>query len=63
MSGADCIAICVPTPLDRYYQPDTSMWRTDQGYCQYLRPGTLVILESTTYPGTTEEILQPSWKA
>ncbi len=60
MSGADCIAICVPTPLDRYYQPDTSyVENSTRDIARYLRPGTLVILESTTYPGTTEEILQP----
>ncbi|HBI57404.1 MAG TPA: UDP-N-acetyl-D-glucosamine dehydrogenase [Firmicutes bacterium] len=60
MPKADCIAICVPTPLDRYYQPDTSyVESSSRDVAKYLRPGTLVILESTTYPGTTEEIVQP----
>jgi len=60
MAKADCIAICVPTPLDRYYQPDTSyVESSSRDIAKYLRPGTLVILESTTYPGTTEEIVQP----
>lgn len=60
MAKADCIAICVPTPLDRYYQPDTSyVESSSRDVAKYLRPGTLVILESTTYPGTTEEIVQP----
>lgn len=60
MALADCIAICVPTPLDRYYQPDTSYVESStRDIAKYFKKGTLVILESTTYPGTTEEIVQP----
>jgi UDP-N-acetyl-D-glucosamine dehydrogenase len=54
----DCIVICVPTPLTRHRQPDTSyVEKTADTISQWLRPGQLVVLESTTYPGTTEEIL------
>lgn len=60
IAKADCIAICVPTPLDRYYQPDTSyVESSSRDVAKYMRKGTLVILESTTYPGTTEEIVKP----
>ena len=60
LAKADCIAICVPTPLDRYYQPDTSyVENSSRDVARYLQTGTLVILESTTYPGTTEEIVKP----
>ena len=54
----DCIVICVPTPLTRHRQPDTSyVEKTADTISQWLRSGQLVVLESTTYPGTTEEIL------
>ena len=56
----DIIIICVPTPLDEYHQPDLSyIEKTAQAIAPHLRQGQLVILESTTYPGTTEEILIP----
>lgn len=56
----DCIAICVPTPLDIYQQPDTSYVKSSaKEIAKYIRPGMLVVLESTTYPGTTEEIVRP----
>ncbi len=60
LSECDCIAICVPTPLDEYYQPDISYVRNSAiEIAKYAHQGMLVVLESTTYPGTTEEIIQP----
>jgi UDP-N-acetyl-D-glucosamine dehydrogenase len=57
---ADTLSICLPTPLDRNMQPDLSAIRNSMtAMAPYLRPGQLVILESTTYPGTTEEVVQP----
>lgn len=57
---ADALIICVPTPLDRHREPDLSfVIGTIDAIAPYLRPGQLVSLESTTYPGTTEEELQP----
>ncbi|HEX2925704.1 MAG TPA: nucleotide sugar dehydrogenase [Ruminiclostridium sp.] len=61
---ADCIIICVPTPLDSNKQPDLSYIKAavlEIG--RYLHIGTLVVLESTTYPGTTEELLKPVLEA
>ena len=56
----DTICICVPTPLDLYKQPDLSyVVSSTKSVAQYLHKGMLVILESTTYPGTTEEVLKP----
>jgi len=56
----DVIIICVPTPLDRMRQPDLSYVRsTAEDIAPNLRKGQLVVLESTTYPGTTEEVLKP----
>jgi len=56
----DAIIICVPTPLDEYREPDLSYIRsTGEAIAPHLRAGQLVILESTTYPGTTEELLIP----
>ena len=56
----DFIAICVPTPLDKHQQPDISYVRSSaQAVSKYLSRGTMVVLESTTYPGTTEELLRP----
>jgi UDP-N-acetyl-D-glucosamine dehydrogenase len=56
----DCAAICVPTPLSKTKDPDVSyiLAAVDQVQ-KYLHPGQLVILESTTYPGTTEELILP----
>jgi UDP-N-acetyl-D-glucosamine dehydrogenase len=56
----DAIIICVPTPLNEYHEPDLS-YITDTGkaIAPHLKPGHLVVLESTTYPGTTEEVLVP----
>ncbi len=56
----DGVAICVPTPLDAMKEPDTSfMEEAARSIVGGLCPGTLVTLESTTYPGTTEEVIQP----
>src|SRR5215831_293007 len=56
----DAIVICVPTPLDEYHEPDLSyITGTAASIAPHLRAGHLVILESTTYPGTTEEVLIP----
>jgi UDP-N-acetyl-D-glucosamine dehydrogenase len=56
----DAIIICVPTPLNEYHEPDLSyITDTAKSIAPYLRAGHLVILESTTYPGTTEEVLVP----
>ena len=57
---ADFIAICVPTPLDIHQEPDISYVRDSAAaVAEYLKPGTMVVLESTTYPGTTEELVRP----
>lgn len=57
---ADFIAICVPTPLDAYQQPDISYVRSSaEEIAKHLKQGSIVVLESTTYPGTTEELLKP----
>lgn len=56
----DAIIICVPTPLDDHREPDLSYIRdTAETIREHLRPGQLVVLESTTYPGTTEELVVP----
>lgn len=56
----DFIAICVPTPLDKHQQPDISYVKSStEAIAKYLTKGTMVVLESTTYPGTTEELLKP----
>ncbi|MCD5401171.1 nucleotide sugar dehydrogenase, partial [candidate division NPL-UPA2 bacterium] len=60
ISEADCVMICVPTPLDKHYQPDTSyVENSTREIAKYLRRGMLIVLESTTYPGTTEEVIKP----
>jgi len=57
---ADFIAICVPTPLDEYKQPDISYVKNSTiEISKHLKKGAIVVLESTTYPGTTEELLLP----
>lgn len=58
----DChaILICVPTPLTKQREPDLSFVEaTTRQIADHIRPGTIVVLESTTYPGTTEEVLAP----
>lgn len=60
MSEMDIIVICVPTPLTRHREPDLSyLVRTGEDIARSLQPGQMVVLESTTYPGTTEEVLRP----
>ena len=55
VKDVDFVAICVPTPLDTHQQPDISYVKSSK----YLTKGTMVVLESTTYPGTTEELIKP----
>src|SRR3979411_811802 len=60
ISAMDAIIICVPTPLNEYHEPDLSfITNTTHAIAPHLRPGQLVILEMTTSPGTTEEVLVP----
>ncbi len=60
LGEADSIIICVPTPLTDHREPDmTYIVATAEAIAPYLRPGHLVTLESTTYPGTTDEVLLP----
>ncbi|HYK37768.1 nucleotide sugar dehydrogenase [Alloacidobacterium sp.] len=60
ITNVDAVIICVPTPLNEYHEPDLSYIRdTAKAIAPHLREGQLVILESTTYPGTTEEVLIP----
>jgi len=63
LAECDVIIICVPTPLRKTKDPDMSYILTAGGEIQkYMRRGQLVILESTTYPGTTDEVLQPMFE-
>ena len=60
VKDVDFIAICVPTPLDAHQQPDISYVKSStESVGNYLTKNTIVVLESTTYPGTTEELLKP----
>ena len=60
VSECDFVAICVPTPLDIHQQPDTSyMENSAREIAPYLKRGVMLVLESTTYPGTTEELIRP----
>ncbi|MFD0680804.1 MULTISPECIES: nucleotide sugar dehydrogenase [unclassified Paenibacillus] len=60
VKDVDAVTICVPTPLDIYQQPDTSYVESStREIARYLHPGMLVVLESTTYPGTTQELVRP----
>jgi len=64
LAEADAILICVPTPLTPQREPDLSyIENTADAIAGSLRPGQLVVLESTTYPGTTEEVVQPRLEA
>ena len=64
LGEADAILICVPTPLGRHREPDLSyVESTSRAIASELRPDKLVILESTTYPGTTKEIVKPILEA
>lgn len=60
LAAMDAIIICVPTPLNEYHEPDLSfITDTTHAIAPHLRAGQLVVLESTTYPGTTEEVMVP----
>lgn len=60
IKDVDFVAICVPTPLDEHQEPDISYVRDSSiAVSKYLKKGTMVVLESTTYPGTTEELIKP----
>ena len=60
LESMDAVIICVPTPLDEYREPDMSyITNTAKAIAPHVRRGQLIVLESTTYPGTTEEVLVP----
>lgn len=60
IKDVDFVAICVPTPLDNYQQPDISYIKSSaEAVGEYLHKGMGVVLESTTFPGTTEELVRP----
>jgi len=60
IADMDAVIICVPTPLDEHHEPDLSyVTSTVQSIAPYVHAGQLVVLESTTYPGTTEEVMVP----
>ncbi len=60
VASADCVCIAVPTPLDVYQQPDISYVKASaESIVPYMHKDMLIVLESTTYPGTTEELLKP----
>lgn len=56
----DCILVCVPTPLGKHREPDISyIEQTSETISQYVQKGQLIVLESSTFPGTTEEVMRP----
>jgi UDP-N-acetyl-D-glucosamine dehydrogenase len=60
LSDMDAVLLCVPTPLNKNREPDmTYIVETTKTVAKYLRPGQLIILESTTYPGTTTGVMKP----
>lgn len=60
VAQADCVCICVPTPLDEHQQPDISYIKSSaESIVPFMHKDMLIVLESTTYPGTTEELLKP----
>ncbi len=64
LAECDALIICVPTPLGKHREPDLSyVERSTEAIARVLRPGQLVSLESTTYPGTTDEVLRPLLEA
>ena len=64
LAECDAISICVPTPLNKIKDPDLSyVVAAAEAIVPHLRPGQVVLLESTTYPGTTDEVLQPLLEA
>lgn len=64
LGECDVLAICVPTPLTAHRDPDLSyVAKTAEAIARTLRPGQLIVLESTTYPGTTDEVVKPILEA
>lgn len=64
ISGADAVVICVPTPLGEASKPDLgAVLGATQSIAEYMTPGMLVVLESTTYPGTTDDLVLPILEA
>lgn len=64
VANADCVCICVPTPLDDHQQPDISYVKSSsESIVPYMHKDMLIILESTTYPGTTQELLLPIFES
>lgn len=60
IGSLDCVIMCVPTPLDEYFQPDiTYIINSSEQISKYMHRDMLIILESTTYPGTTEDVVRP----
>ncbi len=60
IAEVDVVTICVPTPLDEHYQPDISyVENSTKEIARYLHKGMIIVLESTTYPGTTREVVLP----
>jgi UDP-N-acetyl-D-glucosamine dehydrogenase len=60
LKGADAVSICVPTPLRKTGDPDLSyIMVATEGLAEYVHPGMVVVLESTSYPGTTRELVLP----
>ena len=60
IADMDAVIICVPTPLDEYHEPDLSyITGTVRSIAPHIHEGQLIVLESTTYPGTTEEVVVP----
>ena len=60
VAQCDCVCIAVPTPLDKHQQPDISYVKAStESIAPYLHKDMLIVLESTTYPGTREELLKP----
>ncbi len=63
LKNCDCVSICVPTPLNKTKDPDVSyILAAASEIEEYLHPGQLIVLESTTYPGTTEELVLPMFE-
>jgi UDP-N-acetyl-D-glucosamine dehydrogenase len=64
LGACDAIFVCVPTPPGKHREPDISyIQKTAEAIAEYMRPGQLVVLESTTYPGTTREEFVPRFEA
>jgi UDP-N-acetyl-D-glucosamine dehydrogenase len=64
LADVDAVSICVPTPLSKTRDPDVSyIAAATEEIARYLRPGQVVVLESTTYPGTTREVILPALEA